>query len=199
MFARYARAVLTNRHRLAVRAAAAALAFAGLALGGTARAATDAAHRPLVDQLGAHFRIADLRGKPVAVTFVASRCTDACPIANAQFARLQERLAHGHIAATLLTVTLDPAYDTPFVMAAQAHQYGADGRVWRLASGAPSDVRAVMRGFNVTAAASGKGVPEVHSSFVYILSAQGKLARTLLLSTNLPDEATAALRDRAVK
>jgi protein SCO1 len=199
MFARYARAVFTNPQRRSVRAAAAALAFAGCVLGGAAGAATDAAHRPLVDQLGAHFRIADLRGKPVAVTFVASRCTDACPIANAQFARLQERLTRGHIAATLLTVTLDPAYDTPFVMAAQAHQYGADGRIWRLASGMQSDVRAVMHAFNVTAEANGNGAPEVHSSFVYILSARGKLARTLLLSTNLPDEATAALRDRAAK
>jgi cytochrome oxidase Cu insertion factor (SCO1/SenC/PrrC family) len=55
--------------------------------------ATDAsAFRPLdllttalVDQRNAPFSLHELRGAPVLVTFVATRCRDVCPIANALF------------------------------------------------------------------------------------------------------------------
>jgi protein SCO1/2 len=180
----------------------AAIAVAFLSVGVTlapvaAPAAPDAMHRTLVDQFGTRFRIADLAGRPVVVTFVASRCTDACPIANAEFAHLADRLKHDRTRATLLTITLDPAYDSPLIMAGEAHRYAADERVWRLASGDPADVRAVMRAFGVVAQPDAHGVPEDHSSFVYVLDAHGKLSRTLLLSTNLPDEAAAALKGHA--
>jgi cytochrome oxidase Cu insertion factor (SCO1/SenC/PrrC family) len=144
---------------------------------------------PLVDQHGMRFRLKDLRGSPVLVTFVATRCSDACPIATAMYSRLNERLHRARVAATLVEVTLDPAYDTPFVMQHYAHTYGAGNATWRLASGTPSDVRALMRAFGVTAEKNASGVPDLHSSFVYFLDARGKMSRTLMLSTNLVDDA----------
>jgi cytochrome oxidase Cu insertion factor (SCO1/SenC/PrrC family) len=41
----------------------------------------------LVDQRGTPFTLHGLRGKPVVLTFVATRCTDACPIAAAGTSR----------------------------------------------------------------------------------------------------------------
>ncbi|MDE2573633.1 MAG: SCO family protein, partial [bacterium] len=64
--------------------------------------------------------MAGLRGHNVVIDFISTRCTDACPIANAAFIQLQERLRAGGSGALLLTVTLDPAYDRPFVMAREA-------------------------------------------------------------------------------
>jgi len=174
---------------LAVLAAAFALFY-----GAPAAARTDPAQVSLVDQSGANFRIADLTGHPAIITFVATRCTDACPIANAMFSRLQTRLAHDRMRVMLLTITLDPAYDSPFVMGRTAQQYGANARTWRFVSGQAGNVREVMSAFGVVATPDKHGIPEVHSSFVYVLDSHGRLARTLMLSSNLADDATALLR-----
>jgi len=149
---------------------------------------------PLVDQHGVRFTLGDLRGLPVLVTFVATRCTDACPIATAMFSRLDERLHRARVAATLVEVTLDPAYDTPFVMQQYARTSFAGASDWRLASGTPANVRSLMRALHVTATRGRDGIPDVHSSFVYVLDSQGKQSRMLLLSTNLVDEALRALK-----
>jgi cytochrome oxidase Cu insertion factor (SCO1/SenC/PrrC family) len=153
----------------------------------------------LIDQRGAPFALRDLRGVPVIVTFIATRCLDACPIANALFARLRSRLDHDHTAATLLTVTLDPAYDTPFVMAREAHVFAARVPGWRFATSSPDAIRALMRAFGVDVRPDRRGVPDVHTTFVYVLDARSRLARTLLLSTTLVDEAAELLRDPALR
>ena len=62
-----------------------------------AHAASDALHTRLVDQRGHDTQIAEFSGRPVVVTFVATRCTDACPIANAAFAALERRLKRDHV------------------------------------------------------------------------------------------------------
>ena len=148
----------------------------------------------LVDQTGQAFRFADLRGNPTLVTFVATRCTDACPIANVAFARLNRRLREDHIAARLVTVTLDPDYDTPFVMAGLARSFSANPARWAFASGHAASVRRLMRSFGVIAEKDKNGVPDVHGSFVYLLDRHVRLQRTLLLSTGLETDAERALR-----
>jgi protein SCO1/2 len=148
----------------------------------------------LVDQRGAPFTLADLRGRPAIVTFVATRCVDACPMANAEFLGLEKQLRADGTRATLVTVTLDPAYDTPFVMSRLAHDLDADPRDWRVASGAREDVESLMRSFGIVVRTNKDGIPDEHSNFVYVLDRNGRLARTLLLSTNLVEETARLLR-----
>ena len=147
----------------------------------------------LVDQRGAKFNLRDFAREPTFVTFVASRCNDACPIANLMFFGLERTLHKEGLHARLLTVTLDPSYDTPFVMSGLAHRFGARPDTWRFASGDPRLVLRVMDAFGVVARTGKSGVPEVHSSFVYLLDGHGRLVRTLLLSTALADDAVRAL------
>jgi protein SCO1 len=181
--------------RLPIPAAIAATAVIALCCTlPAASAKRDPLRIPMVDQHGTRFTLADLHGRPVVVTFVATRCADACPIAGAMFAKLAERLRRDKIRAQLLSITLDPGYDSPFVMARYAEAYGADAATWRLASGVPHDVRALMGAFGVVARPDRNGVPDAHTSFVYVLDSRGRLARTLLLSTNLVNEATKVLR-----
>jgi protein SCO1/2 len=176
-------------------AVAAALALLAFLPHPAVAAGHDALRIPLVDQLGAPFSLGALHGEPVVVTFVATRCTDACPIANEMFSRLDERLRKEHVRARLVTVTLDPAFDTPFVMARFGREFRADPRTWELATGKVSDVRALMAAFGVVAPADAGGVPDSHTSFVYVLDGRGHLARTLLLSTNIVDETAKLLRE----
>jgi protein SCO1/2 len=155
--------------------------------------ASDARLIPLVDQRGAAFRIADLTGKRTAIIFIATRCTDACPIADAEFYRLYTRLRRDG-GARLLTITLDPGYDTPFVMSVAAARFAADPDVWRFASGRPDDLRRLLRAFGVVSKKGEHGVPDVHTTFVYVLDRNARLAQTLLLSSRTPDEVERALR-----
>jgi protein SCO1/2 len=143
---------------------------------------------PLIDQQGRPFALADLRGAPVVVTFTATRCRDACPLVNAAFSRLQGDLARAHLRATLVTVTLDPTYDTPAIMARSARAYQADARRWRLASGRPADVQHLIQAFGVRVEPDEHGIPDVHTTFVYVLDSTQRSGRTLLASTALSAE-----------
>lgn len=171
-----------------MRRAALAVAAALAVCAAPARAA-DVRTVPLVDQRGAPFTLAELRGHPAAVTFVATRCTDVCPIVDGVFARVAATLRRAHSDARLVTITLDPAYDTPYVMASAARAYAADPSRWRWASGRRNDVERVLAAFGVV-----HDGYETHSTFVYVLDRRGALRRTLLLAPDGDRAIVAALR-----
>lgn len=184
------RAISTRRAALALALAiASAFATPGLAR------ASDVRDAALVDQFGARFTLRDLAGAPSAIAFVASRCGDACPIVDAEFSLLHARLRREGRPARLVTITLDPTYDTPFVFAklARANRAPSDG-TWRFASGSPEIVRRVMRSFGVTTHSGPGGVPDVHDTFVYVLDRNARLATTFLLSTTVAAAADAAMQ-----
>src|SRR4029434_1190606 len=107
----------------------------------------------LIDESGTGRTPADWRGRTLAVTVIYTRCPypDFCPRMDRQFKRAQRAilgdtqlrdhaalLSHG----ALLSVSFDPDFDTPSVLAAHAKQVGADSRVWRFATGERSAVEA---------------------------------------------------------
>ncbi len=173
----------------AARAAGAA-AFVALAatVAPATAAAPDARDLPLVDQTGARFTLRALR-RPVAVIFVATRCGDACPVAEGVFARLAAELAASHLDAGLLTVTLDPQFDRPIVMAAKARAFRADAARWRWASGDPADVVRLLDAFNVPRLDG-----TFHGAFAYVLDAHGLPARVVLLSASADRDLLSLLR-----
>ena len=133
----------------------------------------------LVDQRGSAFALdAATRREPVVLTFIATRCTDACPIANAVFMTALAKAKKARVQASFVTMTLDPGYDTPFVISEYANRLGADARLWRFVSGPRADVLAVMHRFGV------RGDAHDHSSFVYIVTPRG--VHTLFLSNDAP-------------
>ena len=153
-----------------------------------ASAARDARDIRLVDQNGVAFTLRDLH-RPTAVIFVATRCDDACPIAEGLFARLSAQLARAHVDARLLTVTLDPEFDRPIVMASKARAFGADAARWRWVSGDPGEVRSLLDAFDV-ARLDGK----FHGTFAYVLDAQARPLRLVMLSTNADRDLLGLLR-----
>ena len=167
--------------------ALAALAFA-CATPAFAGAARDARDVKLVDQNGEAFTLRDLH-RATAVIFVATRCNDACPIAEALFSKLSGELARAHVDARLLTVTLDPDYDRPIVMASKARAFRADASRWRWASGDPHDVRRLLGAFNVA-----RLDDKFHGTFAYVLDAHGRPMRLVMLSTSADRELLGFLR-----
>ncbi len=172
-----------------MRNAALALALAlGCAAPASAGTARDARDIPLVDQTGTTFTVRQIR-RPTAVIFVATRCGDACPIAEGLFAELAGELARAHVDARLLTVTLEPDRDPPIAMANLARAFGADPARWRWASGRPADVRRFLDAFGVYRLDG-----TFHGAFCYVLGRDGRPTRLVPLSTSADRELFALLR-----
>ena len=97
----------------------------------------------LIDQLSRPVRISGFRGKVVALDFIYTRCPlpDVCPRLSAGFARLQKRFTAGDL--VLLSVTLDPQYDTPEVLAQYAKIWRADPARWHFLTGDLAEVQRV--------------------------------------------------------
>jgi cytochrome oxidase Cu insertion factor (SCO1/SenC/PrrC family) len=156
----------------------------------TPRAAEDTV---LIDQIGERFTLHGLRGRPAVVTFVATRCNDSCPFSNTVF----EQLARHRTDAALVTITLDPDYDTPFIMGRFAQTLGAKTPHWRVASGQPHDVDVILAAFGVERDHRGDSrhaAPEAHSTFIYLLDRNSRISKILLLSTHTQNDIIASLK-----
>lgn len=101
----------------------------------------------LTDQQGRVLRAAGLRGRVLAIDFIYTRCPlpDVCPRLAANFAALQRRFpqALGRD-LMLLSVTVDPDFDTPAVLADYARRWAADSRGWLFLTGDVSKLAAEL-------------------------------------------------------
>ncbi|MBA3312068.1 MAG: SCO family protein [Planctomycetota bacterium] len=75
----------------------------------------------------------DLLGKPWIVGFIFTRCAGPCPKVSGQMSVLQDALADADV--RLVTMTVDPDYDTPDVLSRYAEAYGADAEKWLFLTG----------------------------------------------------------------
>jgi protein SCO1/2 len=98
----------------------------------------------LVDQNGVATSLASYRGHRVALTFIYTRCPlpEFCPLMDRHFAAVQKTVSSTPAMADvrLVTVTIDPAFDTPAVLKAYAARRGADPKIWSFLTGEPADV-----------------------------------------------------------
>jgi len=94
----------------------------------------------LTDQSRREVRFSQFSGKVVAVNFIYTRCPlpDYCLRLSNNFARLQKRFSErmGRD-LVLLSVTFDPKYDQPDVLAAYARTWKADPEAWHFLTGPP--------------------------------------------------------------
>ena len=129
----------------------------------------------LTDQTGKTIQLSRLRGEPVAVTFLYTRCpvATACPLTTAKFSKLDAMLAEKHF-GRLLTVTVEPEHDTPKVLADYARHAGADPKRWSFLTGNPQDVSRVASEFGVLYYPDHGQV--VHGLAVAVIDPDGKLA-----------------------
>ncbi len=105
----------------------------------------------LVDQDGRPVRLLSdvLRDKVVVVSFIYTSCTDVCPMVSHTLSQLQDQL--GPLLDSqvrLVSVTVDPARDTPAVLKAYSARYGATAG-WRWLTGSPANVTEALKGFGV--------------------------------------------------
>ena len=97
----------------------------------------------LTDQDGRVVTGADLRGQVVAINFIYTRCPlpDVCPRLAANFAAIARRFG-GRV--TLVSVTVDPDYDTPGVLKEYARRWNADPATWKFLTGDVAGLAAAL-------------------------------------------------------
>ncbi len=104
----------------------------------------------LIDQAGRGVTLADLRGQVLVVDFIFTRCTGPCPIMTSRNVELQRALdASLRQRVRFISISLDPANDTPEALTAYAAARGADLSNWTFLTGPEADVADVVRRFGV--------------------------------------------------
>lgn len=133
----------------------------------------------LTDHEGRVFGLAELRDRHVLLGFIYTRCPmpEACPLTTEKMQQVQERWraikARGQGRGrdlVLLSITLDPAFDTPGRLKAHALERKLDLSSWILATGPDELVTGALPSlFNVLALPRGPGDVQ-HSVKVALLA-----------------------------
>lgn len=137
------------------------------------------------DETGASRTLAGWRGRIVVLTFIYTRCPlpDFCPRMDQAFAAVQRGIAAEPALrdrVTLLSVTLDPDFDTPPVLAAHGRRAGADPRVWHFATGNREAIEGFAARFGVAVFHEGAEAGALtHNLGTAVIAPDGTLAALL--------------------
>jgi protein SCO1 len=145
-----------------------------------ARAAAGFALR---DRNGARVSLSSLRGRPVLLTFLDSRCREECPIEGRELGSILRRLPAARRPA-LVVVSVDPSGDTPASIRRATTSWGLAGPwAWHWLSGTRAQLAATWRAYGITVDPSSGDI--VHSLVVYLIDREG-FERTAYLYPFLP-------------
>lgn len=143
-----------------------------------ARAAGDLAPAWMLwDQSGRLVPSSDLRGKPVVLNFIFTRCHSPtmCPAATASMAALAGKLRQAGLAGQvhLVSISFDPAYDSPGVLRAYAEARGVDPAQHRLLTGDARQIKDLMAQCGIQTIQADGTI--VHNAATLLISAEGRI------------------------
>ena len=131
----------------------------------------------LYDQTGKVVQSGRFRGKQIMLNFIFSRCPDAkmCPASTAKMVTAQ-RLAReaGVKNLELISITLDPAYDTPGVLKEYAETRGIDTANFSFLTGPETAIKDLLTQFGVIAQFQGDILQ--HTLTTLLIDVNGKIA-----------------------
>ena len=140
---------------------------------------------PLVDEAGTPRRLSDWKGRVLAVTFTYTRCPlpNFCPLMDRNLAAVQRAMADDATLRNrvhLLSITFDPAFDTPAVLAAHARRAGARASDWNFLTGDQHIVDSFASRFGVSVIREDPRALEiVHNLRTLVVDADGRLVKVL--------------------
>jgi protein SCO1/2 len=136
----------------------------------------------LVDESNTARPLTSLKGHRVALTFMYTRCPqpDFCPLMDRNFAAVQNEVKKtpGLGDVRLVSISFDPANDTPAVLKTHARDLKADPAVWRFVTASPEDIKGFAAKFGVTAEPSDES-PAVltHNLSTAVIDSDGRLVK----------------------
>lgn len=129
----------------------------------------------LVDDRGASFSFAQLRGTPYALFFGYTHCPDTCPITLAKLERAKASLpGNGSGKSRIVFVTVDPPRDTPRVLHRYVAQFGS-GVIG--VTGRPASLRQLYKALGIWSVRIGHG-PNYemgHTATIFFVDGSGRI------------------------
>ncbi len=152
-----------------------------------------------VDQDGKKQHFGTFKGSPVVMTFIYTRCPlpTFCPLMDRHFVTLQKTLkadpALKHV--RLVTISFDPATDTPAVLRKHAKSLDADLTRWTFLTGDRDDVDRFAARFGVSVARALNDARDItHNLRTAIIDADGKLVKAYTGNDWSPEQVLADLK-----
>lgn len=141
----------------------------------------------LTDAQGQPLSSDDLRGQVVLYTFGTTRCSAPCHQTNDSMQALQQRLEQAFTInqppVTLVSISVDPAHDTPDVLRRYATSLRSDPKWWRFVTGDAAMLKQVVGGgFKTFYTQNADGTYTVDPVFV-LVDDQGFVRGTYRTST----------------
>jgi protein SCO1/2 len=140
----------------------------------------------LTNQSGRQISFRQFRGKALLVTFIYTRCplSDYCPRMSRNFAAIDKRLqsdAALYGKTHLLSISFDPAYDSPAVLRSYGEAYTGNYtrekfEHWDFAAPAKADLPKLLEFFDV-GATPGENHTITHSLSTAVIAPDGKVAQ----------------------
>lgn len=87
-------------------------------------------------------------GTPVMLNFIFTTCTTICPVLSASFQQVQALLGDSADGVLMISISIDPEYDTPEKLAEYAERFAAGGQ-WKFLTGHIDDIIAVEKAFDI--------------------------------------------------
>lgn len=122
------------------------------------------------------------RGTPCLVAFMFTRCPSVCPRLTQQMKSISEALDAKKLRAQLLSISVDPEFDRPEILAAYAAKMGINTRSWSFLTGDPRVALDVAEsGFKI--GVQGKADPTkpdlgiTHGSHLVLVDQHGRIRK----------------------
>ncbi len=143
----------------------------------------------LINQDGKTIRIQDYKGKALLLTFIYTRCQDPnqCTLMSSNFAAIDQELQKQpelYGKTHLLSISFDPAYDTPKVLrsygAAYTGKYSDETFAhWEFASGSADEVKGIAKFFGLRYYQDTTSGTEqvIHSLRTAVIGPDGKIVK----------------------
>lgn len=101
-----------------------------------------------------------VKGKTVAINFIFTTCTGVCPPMTATLRRVQQSLPPRPSGIQLISISVDPATDTPDRLHAFAAKFKA-GPGWTFVTGDKTDIDSILRALGVAVANKNDHTPMI--------------------------------------
>jgi protein SCO1 len=151
----------------------------------------------LTNQSRERVTLGNFRGQPLVLTFIFTRCPlpNFCPRMSHNFSELQTAIksSGGTVAKThLLSITLDPGFDTPEVLKSYGEYQNADPNIWTFATGQQAEIDALTRVFSVYTQTEGGTI--THGLATALVAPDGKIDKIWRGNAWMPAEVVEAIR-----
>jgi len=132
------------------------------------------------NMLGQVVKLSELKGRAVGFTFIFTRCPfpTFCPRLNTSFQQAHNKLkalTNGVTNWTLLSITMDPEYDTVNRLKDYALRYNPDTNHWQFVTGDLTDITAIGEQFGLQFWRPKPNDPINHNVRTVVIDAKGRV------------------------